>query len=46
MLHAMANLAADLTPHFYLENIKRMVKNEIQPHSVPLTSTALSPRSV
>ena len=32
MLHAMANLVADSTPDFYLENIKRLVKNGIQPY--------------
>ena len=32
MLHAMANLVADSTPDFYLENIKRMVQHGIQPY--------------
>jgi uncharacterized protein (DUF849 family) len=31
MIHAMANLVADATPDFYLEHIKRLVKNGIQP---------------
>ena len=30
-MHAMANLVADATPDFYLEHIKRLVKNGIQP---------------
>jgi uncharacterized protein (DUF849 family) len=32
MNHAMANLVADSSPDFYLENIKRLVKNGIQPY--------------
>ena len=32
MLHAMANLVADSTPDFYLENIKRLVQHGIQPY--------------
>ena len=32
MLHAMANMVADSTPDFYLENIKRMVQHGIQPY--------------
>ena len=32
MLHAMANLVADSTPDFFLENIKRMVQHGIQPY--------------
>ena len=32
MLHAMANLVADSTPDFYLENIKQMVQHGIQPY--------------
>jgi uncharacterized protein (DUF849 family) len=32
MYHAMANLVADSTPDFYLENIKRLVQNRIQPY--------------
>jgi uncharacterized protein (DUF849 family) len=32
MIHAMANLVADSTPDFYLEHIKRLVKNGIQPY--------------
>ena len=32
MLHAMANLVGDSTPDFYLENIKRLVQNGIQPY--------------
>jgi uncharacterized protein (DUF849 family) len=32
MYHAMANLVADSTPDFYLENVKRLVKNGIQPY--------------
>ena len=32
MLHAMANLIADSTPDFYIENIKRLVQHEIQPY--------------
>ena len=35
MLHAMANLVADSTPDFYLENIKRLVQNGIQPYFAP-----------
>jgi uncharacterized protein (DUF849 family) len=30
--HAMANLVADATPDFFLENIKRLVQNGIQPY--------------
>ena len=32
MIHAMANLVANSTPDFYLENIKRMVAHGIQPY--------------
>lgn len=32
MLHAMANLVADSTPDFYIENIKRLVQHGIQPY--------------
>ena len=32
MLHAMANLVADSTPDFFLENIKQMVQHGIQPY--------------
>jgi len=32
MLQAMANLVADATPDFYIENVKRCVKNGIQPY--------------
>ena len=32
MLHAMANMVADSTPDFYLENIKQMVQHGIQPY--------------
>src|SRR5580700_2738082 len=32
MMHAMANLVADSTPDFYLENIKRLVQHGIQPY--------------
>ncbi len=32
MLHAMANLVADSTPDFFLENIKRLVQHGIQPY--------------
>ena len=32
MLHAMANLVANSTPDFYLENIKQMVQHGIQPY--------------
>jgi uncharacterized protein (DUF849 family) len=32
MYQAMANLVADSTPDFYLENIKRLVANGIQPY--------------
>jgi uncharacterized protein (DUF849 family) len=32
MLRAMANLVADSTPDFYLENIKQMVEHGIQPY--------------
>ena len=32
MLHAMANLVADSTPDFYLENIKQLVQHGIQPY--------------
>jgi uncharacterized protein (DUF849 family) len=32
MIHAMANLVADSTPDFYLENIKRCVQHGIQPY--------------
>ena len=47
MLHAMANLVADSTPDFYLENIKRLVQHGIQPyfalghvHSLELVSAS------
>ena len=33
MMHAMANLVADSTPDFYLENIKRMVQHGTQQRS-------------
>jgi uncharacterized protein (DUF849 family) len=32
LMQAMENLVADATPDFYLENIKRLVKNGIQPY--------------
>jgi uncharacterized protein (DUF849 family) len=32
LIHAMANLVADSTPDFYLENIKQMVAHGIQPY--------------
>jgi uncharacterized protein (DUF849 family) len=32
LYRAMANLVADSTPDFYLENIKRLVQNGIQPY--------------
>ncbi len=32
MIHAMANLVADGTPDFYIEHVKRLVKNGIQPY--------------
>ena len=32
MMHAMANLVADSTPDFYLENIKQLVQHGIQPY--------------
>ena len=32
MLHAMANMVADSTPDFFLENIKQMVRHGIQPY--------------
>jgi len=32
MIHAMANMVADSTPDFYLENIKQMVHHGIQPY--------------
>ncbi len=35
----MANLVADSTPDFYLENMKRMVQHGIQPYFALPTST-------
>jgi uncharacterized protein (DUF849 family) len=32
MIHAMANLVADSTPDFYIENIKQLVQHGIQPY--------------
>jgi uncharacterized protein (DUF849 family) len=32
MMHAMANLVADSTPDFFLENIKQLVQHGIQPY--------------
>ena len=52
MMHAMANLVADSTPDFYLENIKQLVQHGIQPYfalaarSRPRTRGAADPQGL